>query len=338
MTSTNKKYNIATGIIFFIAMVVYYMSAERTGSLWDCGEFILGAHKLQVVHPPGAPLFMIIGRLFAFLGDIFSANPANIAFAVNLMSGLFTAGAAALVGHSTMLLSSRFFDEGDVHRDNVAALAGIVAGLATAFCSSIWFSAVEGEVYAMSTFFTVLTAWAVIKWYSLPDKPKHDKWLVFSAYSAGLSIGVHLLSLLTFPALALFVYFKKAKTFNLMHAIAGLAVGVITVPFVQKLIIVGIPTIWKHIDVMMVNSMGLPVNSGIVLTVLLLAAAFAAVLYYAADKKMYILQLATVATLMVTIGYSMIGVVVIRANADTPVNMKVPSDPARLLPYLNREQ
>ncbi len=338
MTSTNRKFTIASGIIFFVAMIVYYMSVERTGSLWDCGEFILGAHKLQVVHPPGAPLFLIVGRVFAFFGDIFSSNPSNIAFAVNLMSGLFTALAASLVGHSTMLLSHRFFIEEDKHGDTVAAIAGIVAGLATAFSSSIWFSAVEGEVYALSTFFTALTAWAVIKWYSLPDETKHDKWLVFAAYSAGLSTGVHLLSLLTFPALALFVYFKKAKKFNLVHALGFLMVGVATVPLIQKVIIVGIPSVWKVLDEIMVNSFGMPVNSGIVPTVLLLGGIFVGLLYYANSKKSYLLQMATVATLMITIGNSMIGVVVIRANADTPVNMNVPSDPARLLPYLNREQ
>ena len=338
MNTANRKYTIASAVVFLIAAIVYVLSAERTGSLWDCGEFILAAHKLQVVHPPGAPLFLLVGRLFAFLGDIFSADPSNIAFAVNIMSGLFSAGAAALVGHGTMLLSEKYFDEPDETATWLSAAAGVVAGLATAFSTSIWFSAVEGEVYAMSTFFTALTAWAVIKWYCLPDTPKHDKWLIFAAYSAGLSIGVHLLSLLTFPALALFVYFKKAKSFNLLHALMSAGIGVVTVPFIQKFIIVGIPTLWKSMDLMMVNSFGLPINSGIVVTLILLAAVFVGLLYYAKKKSSYILQLATVATIMITIGYSMIGVVVIRANADTPVNMNVPSDPSRLLPYLNREQ
>jgi len=338
MNSANRKFTITSLIVFVVTAVVYIISAEPTGSLWDCGEFILAAHKLQVVHPPGAPLFLIIGRLFALMGDTFSTDPANIAYAVNVMSGLFTAGAAALVAHATMLLSFRFFEEKGPTEALVSSGAGLVAGLATAFSSSIWFSAVEGEVYAMSTFFTALTAWAVIKWYSLPDDPKHDKWLVFAAFSAGLSIGVHLLSLLTFPALALFIYFKKANSFNLIHAFGSLMIGVITVPLIQKLIIVGIPSIWKELDLLMVNSFGLPINSGIVPTFLLLGALFGGLLHYAGKNRNYFLQMATVATLMITIGYSMIGVVVIRANADTPVNMNVPSDPARLLPYLNREQ
>ncbi len=338
MNSNSRKFNIASALIFFIAFAVYFMSAERTGSLWDCGEFILGAYKLQVVHPPGAPLFLIIGRLFAALGDLFSSDPSNIAFAVNLMSGLFSAATAAIVGHATMLFSNKMFSTEDEHADTVSAIAGVVAGLSTAFCSSIWFSAVEGEVYAMSTFFTALTAWAVIRWYCLPNDTKHDKWLVFAAYSAGLSIGVHLLSLLTFPALALLVYYKKAKNPSLIGTIGSAIAGAAAVPFIQKVIIAGIPSLWKAIDISMVNSFGTPINAGIIPTLLIVGGIFYAIFNYARKNGRYWLQVATMATVMICIGFSTIGVVVIRAIADTPVNMNVPSDPTRLLPYINREQ
>ena len=339
MLFTNKKFTIASAVIFILTFVVYFMSAERTGSLWDCGEFILGAYKLQVVHPPGAPLFLIIGRVFAWLGDLFSSNPSDIAFAVNLMSGLFSSLTAVLVGHSTMLLSQRFFSEENTDEGNtVAMLAGVVAGLATAFSSSIWFSAVEGEVYAMSTFFTALTAWAVIKWYCLPDDIKHDKWLVFSAYSAGLSIGVHLLSLLTFPALALFVYFKKSKKQSWRGVIISMIIGAATIPVIQGLIIAGFPSLWRSMDIFMVNSLGAPYHSGLLLTLIVVIGIFALLFRYARKKNRHWLQLATVGAVMISIGYSTIGVVVLRANADPPVNMNVPSDATRLLPYLNREQ
>ena len=238
MNTTDRKFRIAAAIVFVISAIVYYLSAERTGSLWDCGEFILGAYKMQVVHPPGAPLFMIIGRIFAWLGDSLSSNPSDIAFAVNLMSGLFTAMAAALVGHATMMLSFKMLQSDNniapEVKETLSLAGGIVAGLATAFTSSIWFSAVEGEVYAMSTFFTALTTWGVIKWYCLPNDIKHDKWLIFSAYSAGLSIGVHLLSLLTFPALALFVYFKKSKKKNWTGAFLSMVAGAAAVPLIQS--------------------------------------------------------------------------------------------------------
>lgn len=342
MNSSKNLFRLTSGIIFLIAMFVYFLSAERTGSLWDCGEFILGAYKLQVVHPPGAPLFMLVGRLFGWLGSLISSDPSNIAFAINLMSGLFSAFTAMFVGHSTMLLSKLYFTKKesgeDPSSDYISALAGLVGGLSTAFCSSIWFSAVEGEVYAMSTFFTALTVWSVIRWYTLPDEKVHDKWLVFAAYSTGLSIGVHLLSLLTFPALALFVYFKKSKKVNFLGATLSVIAGAVTIPFIQKLIIVGTPALWKNFEIFMVNSLGMPYHSGLILTVAVIVAIFFYAFRYAQKTGNHWLHLFTIAALMVCIGYSTIGVIVIRANADTPVNMNVPSDATRLLPYLNREQ
>ena len=209
-----KKVSNLTGwLVFAISFIVYFFSVERTGSLWDCGEFITGAYKLEVVHPPGAPLFLLIGRIFTLFAEVLSNDPADIAFAVNIMSGVCGAFTAAFVAWSTIMLSKLatvgredIVDQGQVFS---LAGAGLVAGLATAFSTSIWFSAVEGEVYAMSTFFTAMTFWALIKWYFLPEEDSYtNRWLIFSIFSAGLSIGVHLLSLLTFPALAVFVYLK----------------------------------------------------------------------------------------------------------------------------------
>ncbi|MDX1477654.1 MAG: DUF2723 domain-containing protein, partial [Saprospiraceae bacterium] len=229
MMSQKKLTTIAGWIVFAVALIVYFFSAERTGSLWDCGEFILGAYKLQVVHPPGAPLFLTVGRLFTWVADILSNNPSDIAFAVNLMSGMFTAFAAAFVAWSTMIFARLSFvgrgGEMDQAQAWLSAGAGLVAGLATAFCSSVWFSAVEGEVYAMSTFFTAMTAWAMFKWYGLPDEPKHDRWIIFAIYCAGLSIGVHLLSLLTFPMMAVLYYLKKYQKTTLRGGLLALALG-----------------------------------------------------------------------------------------------------------------
>ena len=328
--------------VFVISFIVFFLSAERTGSLWDCGEFILGAYKLQVVHPPGAPLFFLVARLFAGFADLISDNPANIAFAVNILSGLCTAAMASLVAMVTMMLGRDILsnEDNEETQGELIALsgAGLGGGLAAAFCSSVWFSAVEGEVYAMSTFFTALTLFSVVKWYYLPNTAKSDRWLVFACYSAGLSIGVHLLSLLTFPALALFVYFKKFKKHSLFGGLASMVIGAATIPIVQKLVIVGIPTLWYIFEMPFVNSFGLPVNSGVIGAVLALGVVFYFLFKYAKDHNRPIMQLAAMATLMTVIGYSTIGMVVIRANADTPVNMNVPSDVTRLLPYINREQ
>lgn len=343
MADFKKQVNLTGWLVFSIAMIVYFFSAERSGSLWDCGEFILGAYKLQVVHPPGAPLFLIVGRMFAWLGDILSDNPENIAFAVNMMSSLCTAFAAMFVGWSAIILAKMALvgRDGEIEDtgSRIAVLgAGLIAGLTTAFATSIWFSAVEGEVYAMSTFFTTLTLWAAMKWYHLPDTKDADRWIVFTVYAAGLSIGVHLLSILTFPALALFYYFKKYKNHNVFGAGKALIAGVVAMYILQKGVIVGIPTIWSGFELFCVNTLGLPFHYGIIPTILLVGAFFYFSLRYAHRKNHHVLQLGLVSLLMASMAFSTYGVVVIRANANPPINMNEPSDAMRLLPYLNREQ
>ena len=329
-------------LVFAIAAFVYFLSVERTGSLWDCGEFILGAYKLQVVHPPGAPLFLLVGRMFTWVAELFSANPEDIAFAVNLMSGLCSALAAAFIAWVTIDLGRMALvgreGETDSAQDMALAGGGLVAGLATAFATSIWFSAVEGEVYAMSTMFTALTLWATVRWYVLPDKPDSDRWLIFAVYSAGLSIGVHLLSMLTFPALALFYYFKKYKETSFLGMAAAAGAGVAAIVVIQRLIIVGIPQLWTQMELLVVNGFGLPPHTGIVPTMLIVGVILFFGLRYAHRRKQAVLQQVFVALSLVIIGFSTIGVVVIRANAAPPVNMNNPSDAMRLLPYLNREQ
>lgn len=335
--------SLVTGwIVFAIAMVVYFFSAERTGSLWDCGEFVLGAYKLQVVHPPGAPLFLLVGRLFTWVADLVSDDKANIAFAVNLMSGMCTALAAALVAWTTIIFArlSLVGRDETMNKEQtlVACGAGLAAGLATAFCTSIWFSAVEGEVYAMSTMFTTLTFWAAVKWYGMEDTPDADKWIVFAIYAAGLSIGVHLLSLLVFPAMGLLYYFKKYKTFNFGGLLLATVLGSLMIPIVQKLVIVGVPTLWAQMELLMVNGLGFPIHSGIFPTLLIIAGAAFFGLRWARKNNNGLAERLIVSLLLLVISFSTIGVVVIRANANPPINMNAPSDAMRLIPYLNREQ
>ena len=340
--SFTRAKTIASALVFVIALIVYYFSAERTGSLWDVGEFILGAYKLEVVHPPGAPLFMLVGRMFTWVAELLSSNPEHIAFSVNFMSGICTAIAAMLIARITMLLirmaTVEKTEEPSGLQNFAMMLAGTAAGLATAFCSSIWFSAVEGEVYAMSTMFTVLTLWSSLKWYSLPDEPESDRWLVLTFYIMGLSIGVHLLSLLTLPALGILYYNKKYKEHKFLGYVGSFLLGAIIIMLIQKFIIVGIPTLWLKFEIPLVNSVGLPFHSGLVVALLLIAALVFFLLKWAHNAGKYNLQLIVMSALMVMIGFSTIGVIVIRANADTPINMNVPSDATRLLPYLNREQ
>jgi len=345
MGKMNRLHQLIGWIVFGLAAIVYLLSAERTGSLWDCGEFVLGAYKLQVVHPPGAPLFLIIGRIFAMLGELVSADPASIAYAVNLSSGISTAFAAAFVAWMTMRLSILALVGRDENAElgsgqNIAvAGSGLVSGLGTAFCTSVWFSAVEGEVYAMSLFFTCLTAWAMVRWYCKPDEPEADRWLLFALFSAGLSIGVHLLSILTIPAMAIFYYYKKNPEKNsFLGLTVSVIAGVAIIVFIQSFVIVGIPTIWQFFEIPLVNSFGLPVHSGIVPTVLLLGAVMFFGLRYAHRNNMAGLQQIMVGFGLLVIAFSTVGVVVIRAGAKTPVNMNNPDNVTSLLPYLNREQ
>ncbi len=338
-----KRFSLITGwIVFTIAFIVYYFSVERTGSLWDCGEFVLGAFKLQVVHPPGAPLFLLIGRIFTWFAEILSNDPQDIAFAVNLMSAACSALAAALVAWTTIIFARLAMVGRDqalnLEQTLVTCGAGLVAGLATAFSTSIWFSAVEGEVYAMSTMFTTLTVWAGAKWYGMEDTPDADRWLILAIYVAGLSIGVHLLSLLVFPALGLLYYFKKYKTFSIGGLILAMFLGALMIPVIQNIIIVGIPKLWANMELLMVNGLGMPFHTGIFPTLIIIGGLSFLGIRWARKNNHGLAERLIVSMVLLVISFSTIGVVVIRANANTPINMNNPSDAMRLIPYINREQ
>ncbi len=342
MNSNKRITNIIGWLVFIITFIVYYESAERTGSLWDCGEFISGCYKLQVVHPPGAPLFLLIGRLCTWVATLVSSNPENIAFSVNLLSGACSALAATFVCWTTIILGKLALTgrETEPDRGQMIALAGagLVAGLCTAWCTSVWFSAVEGEVYATSTCFTAMVLWAMMKWYNLPDTPQADKWIVFAVYAAALSIGVHLLSLLTFPALALFYYFKKTKNPTFKGMAIATIIGTVLIGAIQICIITGIPNLWSKFELFTVNTLGLPFNSGIYPMTIFMFAVLYFGLRWAHRKNNGLAQRLIVGVALCGIAFSTIGMVLIRANANPPINMNNPSDALRVVPYLNREQ
>ena len=340
--SFKKVGNIVGLLVFIAAMTVYFFSAERTGSLWDCGEFVLGAYKLEVVHPPGAALFMLVGRLFTWVATIVSDDPANIAFSVNLMSGMFSALAAMLIAWVTMIFGKISLvgkgEETNNGQNLALGFAGLVAGLSTAYTTSVWFSAVEGEVYAMSTFFLAFTVWTAIKWYNLPDNRENDRWLVLCLFATGMSVGVHLLSLLSILAVAILYYFKRYEKHTLAGYGVALLAGLLFIWFIMKVVIVGLPSLWSKMELLTVNTFGLPVHSGLIPTVMIVGAMSYYALRYTHRKNYQLLQTIFISIVMVIISSTTVGVLVIRANADTPVNMNVPSDVFRLIPYLNREQ
>lgn len=342
----NNQYNflknVSGWVVFAVTLIVFAATAERSGSLWDVGEFIAGAYKLQVVHPPGAPLFLLVGRVFALIGDMFSTSPSAPAFAVNLLSGFSTAFAALFATWICIRLSKLALVGRNIETttaQNISlALGGAVAGFAGAFCTSVWFSAVEGEVYALSTCFTLLTLWAAVKWYTLPESKTNDRWLLLSFYAIGLSIGVHLLSALAIPSLALFYYNKKSEKPSLGGFVVAALVGLVTLIIIQKGVIVGLPLLWSKLELLTVNSMGLPIHSGLIPLILLLLAGFYFGLRYAWKNNKYVIERALLALMLVIIGYSTIMVVVLRAGAEPPINMNDPDNVFSLIPYINREQ
>ena len=209
-----QKINNITGwAVFAVALITYWLTMEETASYWDCGEFIAVSYKLEVPHPPGAPLFLIIGRIFSFLafGDV-----TKVAYWINFSSVLASSFAVLFLFWSIVLFGRKLMKitkEAELTEEKIWVLmgAGIVGALALTFSESAWFSAVEAEVYAMSSFFTAFVVWAMLKWDVIEDESKANRWLLLIFYMMGLSIGVHLLNLVTIPALALIYYFKKYK-------------------------------------------------------------------------------------------------------------------------------
>jgi tetratricopeptide (TPR) repeat protein len=270
MTDRYKMINNVVGwLIFIIASIVFISSIEPTASFWDCGEYIACSYKLEVGHPPGAPTFMLIGRLFS----LFATDPKFVAAAVNTMSALSSAGTILFMFWSLTLLGKKLITAmGHEFTDGrmwAIIGSGAVGSLAYCFSDSFWFSAVEGEVYAMSSLFTAIVFWAILRW-DADDSPRADRWLVFIAYMIGLSVGVHLLNLLTIPSIVFIIYFKKYKeiTRNGLLITTLVAVGLLGV--VQNGIIPGVVSAAANFELLFVNSFSLPFNAGTIIYFVLL--------------------------------------------------------------------
>lgn len=339
-----KRLNNLTGwLVFAIAAAVYYLSAEPSGSLWDCGEFISAADKLQVVHPPGAPLFLMVGRLFAWVGSLFSSAPETPAFAINFLSGICGAFNALFVFWITTILGKLALvgrdGELETPGEIVSVLAGgVIAGLAATFATSVWFSAVEGEVYAMSGFFTAMMVWATMRWYIAPESKDTDRWLLFAAFTLGLSSTVHLLSLLTIPVVTMLYYLKRYENPKPVGLLGSFGIGVVLLGFFQFFVIPVIPTIGANFDFIFVNSLGMPFGSGLLFFIILITGGIVALDRYAIKNNKPRLQKSVLAFGLVLLGFSSYAIILVRANANTPLNMNDPSDPYTLVSYLKREQ
>jgi hypothetical protein len=338
MKSYQKINSILGWIVFAIASIVYILTAEPTASFWDCGEYIATAYKLQVGHPPGAPLFQMIGRfftLFAF-GDV-----SRVAYMVNIMSALTSSLTIMFLFWTlTMLAKKLALRTGEMTEGKKIAIFGsaIVGSLAYTFSDSFWFSAVEGEVYGMSSFFTALVFWAILKWEEKAEEEHSFRWLIFIAYMMGLSIGVHLLNLLAIPAIAFVYYFKRYKHTGYKGILLTFIISILILGFVMTGIIPWIVKLAGYFELFFTNTIGLPFNSGIVIYfVLLISGIFWGIRYTRKNRKV-VLNTIIWALTFILIGYSSFFMLIIRSNVNPPIDENSPEDAISLLSYLNREQ
>ncbi|HPB02971.1 MAG TPA: DUF2723 domain-containing protein, partial [Bacteroidales bacterium] len=332
-----KRLNTLIGwAVFAIAAVVYTLTAEPTASFWDCGEYIATSFKLQVGHPPGAPTFQLLGRffsLFAF-GDV-----SQVAFMINMMSVLSSAFTILFL-FWTITHFARKMMGGSV--DTASQLwtvigAGIVGALAYTFSDSFWFSAVEGEVYAMSSMFTALVFWLMLKWEEDADDPRSFRWIILIAFLMGLSIGVHLLNLLTLPALVMIYYYRRYEV-SKKGVFYALLLSVVLLAFMFYLLIPGMVWLAGHFELFFINSIGLPFNSGTIIFFALLIGLIVWGLRWSRRKGRVVINTIVLSFTFLMIGYSTFFVLIIRSNANTPINENSPRDAISLLAYLNREQ
>ena len=339
MDNFKKLNNIVGWVIFLIATSVYFATLEPTASWWDCGEYIATAFKLQVGHPPGAPFFQLLGRFFSLFA--FGDNT-KVALMINRMSALSSGATIMFLFWTITMLAKKLFvkkpgDKLTVGEGWAVLGAGIVGSLAYTFTDSFWFSAVEGEVYAMSSLFTAIVFWAILRWEQVADERHGYRWILLIAYLIGLSIGVHLLNLLAVPAIVYVYYFKKYKVTRKGFITAGI-LSIVILAVIMYIIIPYTVNLAGKFELFFVNTIGLPFNSGTIIYFVLLVGVIYWGMRYSYKRSNPALNTALLALILMVIGYSSFFILVIRANADTPINENDPKDAISLLSYLNREQ
>jgi len=333
-----KKLNTILGwFTFLIASVVYLLTIEPTASWWDCGEYIATAVKLQVGHPPGAPFFQMLGRFFSLLafGDV-----THHAMMVNIMSALSSSLTILFLFWSIVFLARKIVSpDGEPSGTKMYTIfaAAFVGALAYTFSDTFWFSAVEGEVYAMSSLFTAAVFWAMLKWESVAMEKHSYRWLILIAFLIGLSIGVHMLNLLAIPAISLIYYFRKFKA-SRQGVLLTLVISILILAFVMYIIIPWLVALSAKFELFFVNGFGLPFNSGTVIYFLLLIGGLTFGLIYTRRKNHVVLNTVILGFTFIIIGYTSFIMLIIRANAGPPINENAPKDAISMLSYLNREQ
>ena len=339
-----KRWNNIVGwAVFFIATLSYLLTMEPTTSLWDCSEFIATSYKLEVGHPPGAPLFMMLARLASMLAP----SPESVPMMINAMNAVASGFCILFLFWTITHLARRITGAGSGEQMSLSNMvlvlgAGAVGALSYAYTDTFWFSAVEGEVYALSSMFTALVVWLMLKWEENAHRATSMRWIVFIAYLMGLSIGVHILNLLTIPALVMIYFFRRyeyrsAKDYFLKICLA-LVVSLVILGAINGVIIPYTVALGAAVDTFAVNTLGLPVNVGMVVFVVAVFALLGYLILFTHKRGYRVLNTITMAVTVILIGFSSYASVSIRAAANPPMNSNDPSTPHKLLSLLNRDQ
>lgn len=324
---------------FIIAALTYFLTIEPTASFWDCGEFIASSYRLEVGHPPGNPLFQLFARFFTIFTDKMHA-----AAAVNSLSALCSAITVALLYLNIVFFAKRILKAEDGRYSTAQAIAiigsGLTGALAYCFSDTFWFSAVEAEVYSMSSLFTALVFWAMTRWYECADSPYGNRWIVLICFLMGLSIGVHLLNLLSIPAIV-FLYFyrmRESRNYSWLQLVGIFILSCMLLGVLNFGLIPYLPKAAAYVDLFFVNVLELPFNSGAVFFMLILLGGCFTGLFLTMKKGYARANTILLCTTVILIGFSVFSIVIIRSSVKTPTNEYQPDNPFTLVRYLNREQ
>ena len=340
----NRKFNIwnriSATVVFVVAAITYLMTIEPTASFWDCGEFIASSYKLEVGHPPGNPVFQLVARFFTMFTDNMHA-----AVAVNAMSAICSALTIFFLYLTIVFLAKRVVkteSDGTLSAGNAVAVigSGIVGALAYCFSDTFWFSAVEGEVYAMSSLVTALVFWAMTKWYEQADSPYANRWIVLISFLMGLSIGIHLLNLLAIPALVFLYYYRKRENghYTFWEYVKIFLIGCVILAVILFLIIPLLPKTAAYVDLFFVNVLGLPFNTGAAFFMVALLALCFWGMFVTMKKEKVFANTVLLCFTMIIVGFSIFSIIIIRSSVKTPTNEYQPDNPFTLVRYLGREQ
>ena len=339
MLTYNKINNITGWAVFAVATIVYVLTIEPTASFWDCGEFIAVSYKLEVPHPPGAPFFLLLGRMFSFLagGDV-----DQVAFWINMVSAISSSFTILFLFWSITLLGKKVLKvpEGTETTAQTVLLmgAGLIGALSYTFSDSFWFSATEAEVYGLSSFFTAFVFWGILRWEHIVDTAAANRWLILLAYMMGLSIGVHLLNLVAIPALGLIYYFHKYTNVTVRGILVTMLISGAIILLIMVGIIPGLPSLAGSFEVFFVNSIGLPFGSGFVVLVLMILGGLGYGLWYSVKHQKSLLNTSLLALTFILIGYSSYSLVLIRSRYNPPIDENNPETIISFVSYLKREQ